>query len=207
MYLPKLLFGVGLTGLLVTGAVAPASAATTGTFTSTIYSAATRSCPDVPGGTTDINTDLVGRTCSGAAEQRFTFTPVNGRPHTYTLVNAASRECAQPYRFSLRQRSCSFPATDPTWDQWVLLPVNTAAHQYRLEPASYAAGGSVRVVAAHPAPAGSSSRLLTLDYLNSADPAQTFVLAGATSPRHATLATWGGPPFSGQSHRTHPIRA
>lgn len=182
MYLRHGLFGMGLTGLLVAGVVAPASAATgsTGKFTSSIYSAATTSCVDVPGGTTDSNTDLVGSRCSGAAEQKFRFTPVSGKPHTYTLRNAASRQCTEPYRFSVRQRSCSFPASDPTWDRWVLLPVDTAAHTYRLEPASYAAGGgSVRVIAAHPAPAGSSSRILTLDYLDSADPAQTFVLTGA----------------------------
>lgn len=182
MYLRKGLFGVGLMGLLAAGAVAPASAATTtitGTFTSTIYSAATKSCVDVPGGTTDMNTDLVGTGCSGAAEQRFSFTPVSGQPHTYTLRNAASRECAHNYRYSIRQDSCSFPASNPAWDQWLLLPVNTAAHQYRLEPALYAGSSSFRVLAAHPAPAGSSSRILTLDYLNRADPAQTFVLAGA----------------------------
>lgn len=187
-HMRKGLYGVGLTGLLVAGALAPAgtataaTAATAGTFTSTISSAATRSCVDVPGGTTDINTNLVGRTCSGAAEQQFTFTPVSRQAGTYTIVNAASRECAQRYRFSVRQNSCAFTPSSPTWDEWVLIPVNAAAHQYQLEPASYGgSGSSARVVGAHPAPSGYPSPILTLDLVNSADPAQTFVIAGAVS--------------------------
>ena len=170
-----------MAGLLGAGVAAPASAAAASSFTSTIYSAAIKSCVDVPGGTTDINTNLVGKTCSGAAEQRFTFTPVTGHAGTYTLINAASKECAHNYRLSVRQQSCSLPASDPSWDDWVLVPVNASAHQYQLEPADYAGdGSSARVVGAHPAPSGYPSPVLTLDLINITDPAQTFVIAGAT---------------------------
>jgi len=173
--------GLGMTGLLGAGVVAPATAAAASSFTSTIYSAAIKSCVDVPGGTTDINTNLVGKTCSGAAEQRFTFTPVAGHANTYTLINAASKECAHNYRLNVRQQSCSSPAPNPSWDKWVLLPVNASAHQYQLEPADYAGDGKyARVVGAHPAPPGYPTPILTLDLINTADPAQTFVIAAAT---------------------------
>jgi hypothetical protein len=117
------------------------------TFTSTIYSAATHSCVDVPGGTTNINANVVGSTCSNAAEQQFSFQPVAGQAAgTYNVVNAASGLCLAQFRFGIRQSDCLHTTPESTGQMWTLLPVDAAANQYAFEPTDQVGDTPFRVM-------------------------------------------------------------
>lgn len=158
---------------------ATAAAAAATPVTSTIFSAATNSCVDVPGGTTDPNTALYGQPCTGTAEQQFTFQPVSGRTNTYRIVNQASKICMVQYRFGVRQRNCLTAVPyDPVLDMWTLIPVNTTTHTYRFQTTS-STGPSARCIAVHPTPNGYPGPTLTLDYCTAGVPAQTLKLTTA----------------------------
>ena len=175
---------VQFAGLLVAascalGAVSVAAgAATPEAFTSTIQSRSTTSCVDVPGGTKDINTDVVGRACVGSAEQSFRFKPVTNRPGTYRIVNQVSGLCMAPYRFGVRQASmCTYPAPNTTFPMWDLLPVNAAAHTFQLEPTSQEGSTMPRCVTAYVV-GGTMDRDLVLDFCDNGNPAQVFTIPG-----------------------------
>ena len=147
-------------------------------FTSTIQSRTTSSCFDVPGGTTDINTDVVGRACTGSVEQRFRFEPVAARPGTYRIVNRASTLCLAQYRFGVRQApTCTYPPPNVTYPMWDLDPVNAAADTFQLEPTSQEGSSMPRCVDVHVV-TGSADRALALDFCADNTPAQVFTIPG-----------------------------
>ncbi|MCU1684054.1 MAG: hypothetical protein JWQ81_4793 [Amycolatopsis sp.] len=165
-----------LSAALLASWTQPATAQPGEDFSSTIYSASTKSCVDVPGGTTDVNTDVRGRTCDGAAEEKFRFQQVPGRSaDTYDVVNAASGLCLAQFRFGVRQRNCLIPVPyDPVLDMWTLVPLDAAATEFQFTRTSDAGAGLGRCLAAHATP----SPVLRLDFCNKTDPAQSFTRTG-----------------------------
>jgi len=156
------------------GQQSAAHAGPTGGFVSTIYSPSARNCIDVPGGTTDINVNLVGAPCSSAPEQLFTFVPEtdpNNGLAGYILVNHASGLCAVKFRFELRQSNCAGVSPVPSGWIWRLLPVASSAHEYLLEPTYVGATATGRCMSA-----GTATVVYT-PFCDPADPAQVMVLA------------------------------
>lgn len=105
----------------VVGAFALTAAAATPTaFTSTIRSTSTASCVDVPGGTTDINTNVVGR----AHRRRRTKLPVHagrrspghlpaGQSGQWAVPRAVPLECAAGQRLHLPAAEHHLPDVGP----------------------------------------------------------------------------------------------
>lgn len=155
-----------------------------GSFVSTIYSASTTSCLDVPGGSKDVNQQVLGFACNSSAEQTFTFTPLPNRAGAYTVMNTASTLFMTQYRFGVRQNTFS-DSVSPWYGVWTLRPVNVAAHQYLLEPTLYTdpalnQPAYQRCVTAYPAVPGTAHPYLSLgNYCNPASGAQLFRIAGA----------------------------
>lgn len=179
MRLPTLVLS-GVAALTAAVAVPAAAATAPAAFTSVIKSASTTSCVDVPGGTTDINVNVVGRACTGRAEQAFQFKPVAGQPETFLVVNQASGLCMAPSRFNVRQATtCTFPPPNTNYPMWVLRPINATAHTFELEPAGQQSSTMPRCVDAHVV-SGTTDRSLTLDYCDSNVSTEVFTLPSAT---------------------------
>ena len=165
--------------LAATAAQAATGPAASSGSTSTIYNPATHSCAEVPGGTTDINTNVVSAPCTGTADQTFSFQPVAGAPAgTYNIVNQASGLCIFQYRFGVRQNNCLASSPENTAYEWNLQPVSAAQKKYVLEPTNQAASSLPRVLQAIPASSGNPTPPLTLAFYSAGTAQQQFTLAG-----------------------------
>ncbi|MEY9931605.1 hypothetical protein ABH926_006254 [Catenulispora sp. GP43] len=154
------------------GAARPAAA-----FSSTIHSAATGTCVDVPGGTTDVNANVVGVACSGAAEQGFSFQPVAGQPAgTYNVVNAASGLCLAQFRFGIRQSDCLHTIPESTGQMWTLLTVDAAAHEYVFEPTNQVGDTPYRCMGA--TSTGPGTAILGKPFYTAGTPGDVFTVVG-----------------------------
>lgn len=154
----------------------PAAAqAASGSFVTTIYSPWANTCVDVPGGTTDINTKLIGAACSSSAEQQFTFVPEtdpNNGLAGYSLFNHASGLCAVKFRFEVRQNDCAHANPVPGAWIWRLIPVDPAAQKYLLEPTYVGATAQGRCMQ------GGTATSVYTPFCNTGDASQVLVLAG-----------------------------
>jgi len=74
-------------------AVRPGRADAATTFTSTVVNVASGQCAEVPGGASTQALQLGQRACTGAAAQRFTFTPVAGQGETFTVATLTAGSC------------------------------------------------------------------------------------------------------------------
>jgi Ricin-type beta-trefoil lectin domain-like len=162
--------------IAVGGTPAGPAAAADGSFVSAIYSSSANVCVDVPGGTTDVNRNLVPAACASTVEQQFTFTPVhdanNQQPNTYVVVNQASGLCLVKFRFEIRQAKCFGSSPYPAAQTWVLNAVDASAHQYQFVP-GYVGTDLGRCMAV-----GTTSTVLPTPFCDITDPAQAWTLAG-----------------------------
>ncbi|MDT4990616.1 MAG: Ricin-type beta-trefoil lectin domain-like [Actinoplanes sp.] len=171
--------GLGvLTGVLIAvgGTSAGQAAAAGGPFVNAIYSSSATVCVDVPGGTTDVNRNLVPAACASTAEQQFTFTPVhdasNQQPNTYVVVNQASGLCLVKFRYAIRQVNCFGSNPYPPSYTWVLNAVDASAHRYQFVP-GYVGTDLGRCMAV-----GTSSTMLPTPFCDITDPTQAWTLVG-----------------------------
>ena len=187
MFRRSLVAAVAAVGALIGSGTPSALAAPAGTglasvwpagaFTSTIYSAATGTCVDVPGGTTDINANVVGASCSGAAEQNFSFQPVAGQPAgTYNVVNAASGLCLAQFRFGIRQNDCLHTIPESTGQMWTLLTVDASAHEFVFEPTNQVGDTAFRCMGA--TSTGPETAVLGKPFYTAGTPGDVFTVVG-----------------------------
>ena len=69
------------------------TASATPAFSTAVVSRAGALCADVPGGAAANRLKLVTSSCTGRAEQTFTFTPVSGKADTFTIGTLNSNKC------------------------------------------------------------------------------------------------------------------
>lgn len=160
-----------------------ASAVTTSSFASTIYSPSTDGCVDVPGGAADINAYLYNSACQVGLEEQFTFVPVSAANGTYAIVNQASSMCMTEYRSQPRQIQgicVPVPTTIGSNALWYLVPLDVATHTYELQPVYRNHGKCLSAGATGQTfPTGGLIPNLDEAVCNTADPTQSFVISGA----------------------------
>jgi len=127
-----------------------ANAATT--FSTTIVNQASARCAAVPGGASTSALQLTQQTCTSAAYQRFTFTPVAGQGETYTIRTVTSGSCVDIFGASTADNS--------TVIQYACHTGNN--QRFRLQPVAISgASNTFNVVAVHSnkciVPAGNST--------------------------------------------------
>ncbi|MEV6967025.1 family 43 glycosylhydrolase [Hamadaea sp. NPDC051192] len=133
---PRRLLALGLAALLIPliAGTAPAQAALV-TFSSTLVNQNSRSCADLPNGSSANGAQLILWSCWGGSNQTFTFTPVTGTTDQYNIHTVTNGSCVDVNGASTADNAAVI--------QWTCHTANN--QRFRLQPTS----GGFNVVAVH----------------------------------------------------------
>lgn len=133
---PRRLLALGLAASLIPliAGTSPANAAPVA-FSSTLVNQNSRSCADLPDGSSANGAQLILWSCWGGSNQTFTFTPVTGTTDQYNIHTVTNGSCVDVNGASTADNAAVI--------QWTCHTANN--QRFRLQPAS----GGLNVVAVH----------------------------------------------------------